>query len=382
MAYATGGSGGNMTDLMDALRVFALAQGWTIDKWDAGNRLLFMTKGLCAVSMFGSITETVRIYSGANNSGIFTDGNTDHRLRFALNTNNNAALATYHSHPGSVVTSNTDSDAPYSNFLQGPFVAWHFFADATVSDHIHCVVQTGAETYSHFSIGHVDKKGLTHSGVAYVAATPNTWYRNVSNYLSTGGNPFNHSQFQSYHFLFGNLNNSSHAPACTGEGEGTPIILKHANAWPVGWSSAGALIVGSNFVGGMGETILGLFNGDAFSNPAAWPSGSEVSTSKLLDLLLAAEPTSYSNNVPLFALPVFRYFRNTADATSRRICYVGDFPNVRACNMTNLIPGQEITLAGDTFKVFPCLRQASYADNSVVPQPTTGQIAIAYKKVA
>lgn len=369
MAYATG-TGANVVDFMDALRAFAVGQGWTVDKWDSANRLLFLTKGRCCVTMWGGDIgpNNATIWTGGNGTGTSSTFN-DTRIWFSLNTSNNPALNTHHSHPGSVTTSNFDSDAVACNGFTGPFVAWHFFADATVGDHIHVVLQINAECYSHFSFGHVDKKGLTHNGVAYVTAHMSTWWRNVNTYINASYNTgaMNRPDRQPWPFM---RNTNQDRPE---------ILLRNSNAWPAAWNAAGVEVVGRSNASPHNGTIINLVNG--LNSPADFPAGGNNGPGRLLDVVTIAEATPYSNVVPLFPIPVFRDYWNSNDGTLARICYLGDFPNVRACNMSNLTPGQEITLGGDTWKVFPAVRQDAWAQNFLTDRPTTGQFAVAYKKV-
>jgi hypothetical protein len=371
MAYATGGSGASLDDLMDALRGFCAGLGWTIDKFDAVNKLLFMTKGLAAVTMWWGDTSTVPIWSGPNNGGAITN-TIDGRIYMALNTANNAALATYHSHPGSVVTSNFDNDAAMVNGLQGAYIGWHFFADPTVSDHVHVVVQKNADTFRHFSIGMVDQKGLTHSGVAYVTGQPSIWYRNVNQYNpANGGGVFNDSRYQALPFVRNDGNFSG-----TGSDNGSPsIILKNSDAWPAVWNGP---IAGANGLVFQFRHMLGLMG--SFGNPNEFPSAGNAGN-KLLDMVVIAEPMPFSNVVPMFPVPVFRNYLNNLDNSKNAICYLGDFPNVRAINMTNMLPGQEIDLTGDIWKVFPALRQENWAMARIGDKASSGQFAVAYKKV-
>lgn len=379
MTYATGGVGGTLIDLMDAIRAFGVAEGWTIEKFDAPTKVLFMSKGACAVTMKGRTDVTVRVYSGANNSGIFTDGNPDHRLYFALNDSNTGALATYHSHPGSVVTSDYEGDSPWVNGLQGPFVGWHIFSDDTVGgDHIHVVVQIKAEHYVHFSFGHVDPKGLTHSGVAYMTACGMTYWRNLSNYQAGSNSAYNNPVFQNTPFAYGN-GNSSTAPSGSAY-ESPGIILKNTDAWPAAWN--GPIVGASGSSSGRFSGLsLPLYKGNLYNNSSGFPMV-QSSAPYLLDDVVRGEATPYSNVVPMFPMPMFRYYYDNLDGTSRRICYVGDFPNVRLINLSNLQVEQEIALAGDTWKVFPSCRRAPWADSNFANGVSTGQIGIAYKKVA
>lgn len=378
MTYVTGGSGGTMVDLMGALKTFAEGEGWTIDKWDSTNKLLFMTKGICTVTMWGDTTRTVNVYTGASGSGTFS-AVADHRIYFAMGTSNTAGLTTYYSHPGSPVTSAYDDDAPFINGMNGPFVAWHFFADSTVSDHIHVVVEISAGVFKHFSLGFVDKKGLTHAGVAYVTASPTTHWRNVSTYIGSVNGQFNDPGKQHYPFCLGNTDNSVPAqPAIYLNAP--PIIVKNSDAWPAAWKGpvAGNSADGSNNQG----TILGLISNSIVYSPNAWPSN--VNTRGcLLDVVVVSEATPYSNIVPMFPIPVFRSHYNSGSGdSSRRICYVGDFPNVRAVNLSNLSPGQEVTYDTDTWMVFPTVKQTSWTDRQVTNEPQSGQLGLAYKKVA
>lgn len=374
MAYVTGGSGGNLTDLVDALRGFCLGLGWTIDRHDLVNKVLFMTKGRCAITMWWGDTSTVNIWSGPNNGGIST-ATVDNRLWFALNTANNGALTTYYGHPGSVVTSAFDSDACFVNGLNGNFVGWHFFADPTVGDHVHVIVQTAADTFAHFSFGHADNKGLTHGGVAYVTAVPNRWYRDVNLFNPSTSGAFNRPNSKALPFLV-NPGNFTGSGSYRGEAS---CILRNSDAWPAAWNAGGVEIAGSNGSTPHFGALLRLFSG-GFDNPSQFPTAGGVAN-QLLDMLVISEATPYSNIVPLFPLPMFKQYDNALDSTLNRVCYLGDFPNVRACNMSNMLPGQEIILDADTWKVFPALRQETWAMSGITDRPSTGQFAIAYKKV-
>lgn len=373
MSYATGGSGGDLDDLMGALQSFCAAEGWTIDKYDTVAKLLFMHKGICFVTMWWGDTSTVSVYSGPNNAGVATPV-LDGRIYMAIGTANTAGLATYHSHPGSVVTSNFDNDAAMVNGLSGNYIGWHFFSDPTVSDYVHVVVQKGPEIYRHFSFGHLDQKGLTHSGVAYVTGQPSNWYRNVNQFNPSPGNGvYNDPRYQAIPFIRNEGWFSS-----TGSDNGSPsVILRHVDAWPAAWNGP---VAGSQGNGATNQFrhMLGLMQG--FGNPTEFPS-TVNSGNRLLDMILIAEPMPFSNVVPMFPVPVFRSYLNNLDASKNAICYLGDFPNVRGINMTNMLPGQEINLTGDVWKVFPALRQEQWPSARQNDAPHGGQFAVAYKKV-
>lgn len=375
MAYTTGGSGGNLDDLMNALQGFCAALGWTVEKHDAAAKLLFMSKGLACVTMWWGDASTVTVWSGGNNTGA-SSAVVDGRIYMAMNTSNNPALATYHSHPGSVVTSNYDGEAVMQNGLSGSYIAWHFFADPTVSDHVHVVVQKDADTYRHFSVGLLDKRGLTHDGVAYVTACPGKWYRDVNLYnpSNAGNRPFNQPAWQPLPFV---RNHGFQFSNGTADGEPS-IILRNSNAWPAEWTGAGVSVIGRDGVAPRYRTMMSLMGN--FQNPNSFPSEANAGN-YLLDMIVIAEPMPYSNAVPMFPVPMFRSYYNSADLSKNALCYAGDFPNVRALNMTNMLPGQEINLTGDVWKVFPAMRQENWAMSGIVDKASTGQFAVAYKKV-
>ena len=374
MAYSTGGSGSGLTDLMDAIRAFALGLGWTIDKWDAPNRLLFMSKGIATITMKGDLTQTRRQYSGVSGSGVFADV-ADGRIYFAMGTANDAGSLNYYGHPGSPVLSAYDTDAPLINHLEGPYIGWFLFADPTVSDHIHVVVQISAEVYKHFSLGFVDKKGLTHAGVAYVTTCPTPSFRTTS--VFNGASNGQHNWPGNHHLPFQSWSDRAGAIHSAGSyEEAPPILLKNSDAWPALWLGP---VASKNGSGTLFGTSLTLNQAGTAYQPSVWPAFH--SPPRLLHQVVQAEPAPYSNTLPLFHLPCFRLHYNSADPDSRRICYVGDFPNVRACNMTNLAPGQEITVDTDDYKVFPVTRQEQWANSRLFDAPTSGQFAIAYKKV-
>ena len=147
MPYQTGTASG-VNDLLDKLRIFALANGWALDfsgaRSDAlGNAVLLNKGGLCVALL----SNTVSAGSQSDPPNFFD-------------------VYTYPG-PYSGASPNTDqpgrSDYCVANGLAGAFTAYHFFA---ASNYLHIVVEVVPGRFSHFGAGTLDKAGGG-SAVAY-----------------------------------------------------------------------------------------------------------------------------------------------------------------------------------------------------------------------
>lgn len=351
MAYQTG-SAANLTELLDAIRLFAIGQGWTVDRWTSGSALLFLSKGQCFVTMRGTTRAFTDFTTGsgvAANEGI---------LRMAIGTANNPALTTFWGHPGSIVTSETDGDRIEINDLTGPFPSYHFFSDAAVSDYIHVVVQSTAERWQHFSFGNLDKGGFTHAGVGYATGTNRLWYR-----ADADGTP------GSIWHVYNDISKACVAFASNGDQNlplSTTVRLIHApdampnnaTAWPIVQSGLHAHL-----------RLLGI------SSPANFPRNNP--NTALLNAFIASPISQWSGQAMLWAIPAI-----VVSGVVSSLCYIGDYPNVRLLSMEGMTPQQEIALGGDVWKVFPVGRQTSWGTKAQLGfQFSTGHVALAYKKV-
>jgi hypothetical protein len=63
--------------------------------------------------------------------------------------------------------------------------------------------------------------------------------------------------------------------------------------------------------------------------------------------LVRATPNAFNALTPLFPIYV------TAERASSRFSFIGEIPNIRQCNISNYDAADEIALGGDTWKVFP-----------------------------
>src|SRR5574337_18282 len=193
MAYSTG-TGANMADFMDALRGFGAGLGWSINRFDASAKRLYMSKGACRICFAWKLTKYDSYDTGVLTTG--DEGEIAACLVDSFGTGDN-----FSAFPGS--TSVVDLSPDYylysrlstamtcMSYMQGPYVGWHLFSNAT-GDYIHAFVQVAADRYRWLTFGNVDKNGLTHSGCGYVASdSGDYWYKNYpvsrasNNYHST-----------------------------------------------------------------------------------------------------------------------------------------------------------------------------------------------------
>lgn len=153
MAYQTG-SASSPSGLLDALRTFAVAQGWTQNAWaevTTGNFWLNLSKGGHYVNFYGQ-----------NAAGTIS-------LQGATSYNSGAA---YNAQPGRIST----NEWSISNDLTGPYVGHHFFSG---TNHVHVVCQVASGRYVHFGFGTLTKYGA-YTGGEYVFGTH--WYLNSTTY--------------------------------------------------------------------------------------------------------------------------------------------------------------------------------------------------------
>jgi hypothetical protein len=347
MAYATG-SATTLTDLLSAIRTFAIAQGWTIDKWTPASNLLFLSDDLTKVAFQAAVEPLTSFETGAavviNQTVLYG----------ALATGINAGLNTFWGHPGSIVTAANDVDAVRINDLSGPFPSYHLFADPALGRHIHVVVQTASDRWQCFGFGRVDKGGLTHAGSSYLTGGSRSWVRAAGAVDAA---------LQYYNLASGFTTGFAVNAGRTGINNAvlnlySPDALPDDSAeWPKMIASA---------------SIMPHLTGR--SRPDEWPGERNA---HLLSGVVRHPVSQFSGAAMFHALPVVQMA-----AGASKLCWVGDFPNVRLVNMDGMRPGQLVEIAADDWLVFPVGRQVPWGTQVQTGfQFSTGQYALAFKRV-
>lgn len=311
-------SGTTRKDLLTALESFASTNGWTTEYDDiTTNGELALSKGNChfAVSDGGVVAQTDSI-----NGGTVDDGRLEAGLAASITTTNHQ----YYGHPGSLCTIDNDSDTWRTNDLTGPFSNIYFFTDsATSSTYIHCVVQSSSNRYTFFSIGNLDKLGMSHADIGYMIGTYYVWWPNhtdYSDYSIYGPNNIGCP----YHY-FGAFGDRLLAQLYIPSG-----VLDTALGFP-----SGALQIG----GASDPFAMQTFNREQqyVSEPGS-----------PLDHFHVVQNDSTTGGAPLWPL-MSGYYSDTYDLR----CFLGMYPDVCLVNMTGFYPTEVVTYGADDWQIFP-----------------------------
>ena len=353
MAYQTG-SGGDVSAFFAAIRDFAVAQGWTKsgEGTNATGGYLFLEKGVCHMAAQYYTNWTVTAYDANGDNYTLTNNG----LRATVGSGIDTARTVYWGHPGypHVGSEIASENYYYSTVkdLTGPLTAWHLFSDEG-GNYIHAAVNTQADRWVHFGFGNADIGSFTHSGVGYVTGTNNIWYRDSNNIDPTNYGFYHYNNPRAQQVPFTGANSIYYVPDAL-----TSDFPKFAalNRWSSGDS-----------VSFVNPTIT------TASKPEQFPLNGTGSA--MLDAVIAASTPAWSGQVPMHGSPLLVRLIDYS-----KYCIVGMYPNVRVLNMEGLLPGSEITLGTDTWKVFPIMRQNSWSASGTLTL-TSGQYAVAHKKI-
>lgn len=250
---------------------------------------------------------------------------------------------------------------------------WHFFGDDTNAAHINVAFRLtyrGDTFWHHLSAGEIDKRGMTHNGVAYCTTSLLSSIVDSSDTSSSSINSF--STLEACGYFIGRLITGLTSSLCY-------RLTQTGGNFP--YPNDG------NFPA-REETIL---SGSKVMPTLLSAIGARRNTNQLLSTTasppaLGSEGWSFVQHpttgfVTLGALPFV--VGNSTDPATADLRWLGEFPNVRGIRMDNLEPGAEVIVGSDTWKCFPLLRKFSAAD---APWPNrvaqSGPAGIAYKKVA
>lgn len=157
MTYQTG-TASHQDDLIDKLRIFALADGWTVNKFVAGSgngysSQLYLQKGSEAIIAINST------YVGGNNyyqGGPLTAQNRPQiRIYGATGFDTNLGVS---AQPGTGYPTHTD-------WIVHNIVNYRFFSDGGSQPYIHVVVESTPLEYKHFGFGVLIKAGAYDGGL-------------------------------------------------------------------------------------------------------------------------------------------------------------------------------------------------------------------------
>lgn len=324
MAYETATASG-VNDLLDKLRVFAIAHGWTIDyhgpRTNAGGAS--QGNGLNALALRKNGTSWV-LYHATTYSGVpvaFTPG----------------PWIVGYLYDGAWTASNgTDAQSRSSarvlcNNLPGPYVGYHFFSDPAQT-YLHVAVEVVSGRYAHFHIGQFERAALTGSP-AYAAAT-------------------------NYSFSTSAINN------WTDLEHGIPFdALSSSSAYQAG----GVIRCDSDGI----SPRYARINGSESAATRAYGGFRSSSSNRLAVGMIQNTPPSALTARSMLVPHIISISRNGSDL-QRSI--VGTVRDCRVLRIDKMAPGDTMTIGSDQWKVFPVIRK-----NGPVGVETSQNIGFAYR---
>lgn len=313
MAYQTGTST-DVNDLLDKFRLFAVAQGWTANRWTtAGNgRELCLQKGSAYFNFRSYSNETVVINgsSGSSKYGVAVNGSDGY-----------SAGATWDRQPGYPQRQTGGASDQAHAWLPliittGPFPAYHFFAPDSKTLFAEVEISTGV--FMRFGCGSLDLFNPAAPGGGRFF------------YATGGGHPA--TTTDPYTWLGSHVDEPNYAL------ELVPFRMAD-------YTSSATTLCGSYV----------RVQHDSFNN-WAWSSRffSTTMTASICqgggvhDKVLRDLSPNPLNGVGLLLPNVVSVNRNNEFLNP-----IGVVPGIRYMDMTNYLPGDEFTIGSDTWKVFP-----------------------------
>lgn len=318
MAYETGTATGPI-DLLQKLATFLGTVGWTI------NHNAAITDGHW-INVSHASAGYFNVYS---NVGPFNSSYSGNWVTCRMASSYNGSLS-YGSQPDIGAHVRT-------NYLTGPYTAYHFFAEAT---YCHVVVEVTSGHYRHFGFG-ILNKGSTWTGGEYCYGT--TWNDTVS---------FIHDYSSDRHILPFDMQ-GMYDPNY-GAPDAATRVRTNIDSYGIldqRCSQAGENSI-SYFFCGMRDLQDKTYGREKF----------------------LATPNQFNGLSPL--LPILPYLKRPA-GNGYQGFFGGEVRNMRFVNMTLFSPGQTITIGTDEWLVFP----AVVKDNPGASSFDSWMYGYAYKKV-
>lgn len=333
MAYETGTSS-SVVDLLDKFRLFAIAQGWTANRWATvgSGRELCIQKGAAYFNFRAWNNETMLVNGSSSGSkyGITLNGSDGY-----------SGAAAWDRQPGYPVRGSTSGgDQAHVLFplviTTGPFPAYHFFAPDSKTLFAEVEISTGI--FLRFGCGSLD----------------------LFNPAAPGGGRFCYSTGG------GHVTNSTATSAWLGsDADSSSYAMELVPFRGADYASNNS----SYSFGSMVRAAFGSFDNWAGSGRTVSATGLQMACQGggVHDKVLR----DYSPN-PLNGIGLLLPNIVSLNIGDEYLSPIGVVPGMRFMDMTNYLPGDEFTIGSDTWKVFPWYAKGGIGYNR----------GIAYLKVA
>ena len=324
MAYETG-TLSTVIDLIDKFRLFAIGQGWTVNRWITvgSGRELCIKKGAQFYNFRAYLDETAFVngLSNASKYGISLNGSDGYDSGTVWDRQpgypaRDDALATNQGHCWFPVVLST-----------GPFPAYHFFAPDSKT--LYAEIEIATSTFIRFGCGALDLFNPAASGGGRFC------------YATTGDASVTNSTSQ-YTWLGSDADQPSYS--C----EMVPFR--------------------SSDMGQVGRFALGSMVRVGFSSFDNWAASNRAIASSSLKMCCQGGGVhdkvlrEYSPN-PLNGIAILNPNIVSLNISGLYLSPIGVVPGMRYMDMTNYLPGDEFSLGSDTWKVFPWYQKGGIGHN-------------------
>lgn len=211
------------------------------------------------------------------------------------------------------------------NSGSGPYTGYHFFSTSGSAAYLHVVIEKSAGIFAHFQGGALNAIGGA-APCIYIQAT-----------------------------------NWSYGGAYCSFPDGSGGEFPWSNAYPYGY---------------VGVTVDGTFGwfkpNNSSPSRANWPFQQSLAADSI-----TKSPNTFNGLAPLFPIQCF-----VERAVGNLWAYVGDAPDLRAVNIKNNNPKDEITIGSDTWKIFPMIANNPNYNQYGSPNSSSLYYALAFRKNA
>lgn len=327
MAYETGTSS-SVIDLLDKFRLFAIAQGWTVNRWvTAGSgRELCIQKGPAYFNFRAWSNEEMLVngISTENKYGITMNGSDgyaggnawDCQPGYPVRLSSSAGIDQYHTMFPLVTTT-------------GPFPTYHFFSPDSKTLYAEVEVTTG--TFQRWGCGSLDLfNPAAPGGGRFIYSTASQHVTNGTSWWEWLGSDADHSTYGCELVPF---RSADFAPSNDTSNRTSASIVRVAFSSFDNWAGSGCTVGGTGLPyacqgGGCHDKVLRDYSPNPLNG---------------IGLLL---PNIVSLNIG-----------------NEFLSPIGVIPGMRYMDMTNYLPGDEFTIGSDTWKVFPWYAKGSIGYN-------------------
>lgn len=349
MAYSYG-TAANPDALLEALKDFLLANGWTINRWDdidhyygtlraefsaLGKQLCVTKTNSDGESMFFNFRSCNRVYAignfstGSSYGGpIYYEGETT-GIAGNASTGYDAGLR-WDIQPGFISTS---SGVSYGSCITGIFSSCNYWFVQN-GDTVIIIAEVDADMFVTMAFGTLQKQGSIPDSAMFISASHGSYAPQTDFYYKRNRT-----------FGIGSISDTPN-PQASGAMYVSGID-GHTEWLPVNYNARG-----SSSGGGVTEYFMGMLS-----------SPSKTSNQGLLlEFILQGSPNNFSQITPMW--PIYQLMKRSGTSVYSMF---GVPEGVRAINMSALNSKAEIIIGTDTWKVFPLVSKTGINYTPGVP---------------